>query len=224
MNDKPKANRKPTPHQDCEALSAGLEPQASLAARIIDACGEYLHGELGHYGKKLRDGGAVCLHCGFVSPSAMDTCPNCGTHLQYDNKHLNLNKRNINWISVLETADGVHGQWLVQRQFLVDSGITSQYNGPRTFTSNILEVYRNFFSEDGTKVVSFRRALNMFAGWSARRYRESSPIKYCRKSMYDKNYLTPQWCEVAWDAVVNGEQEAELDRRIAIQKTILSTL
>lgn len=211
-----KSNRKPTPRQDCEAIAERLPDTAELAGSLKAACGEYLHLELDHAAQRLQDGTSVCLHCGFPFPGHMDRCPNCGTELVYDNKNIKANKKNENFISVLSIEKGETAEWLLQRQFLVESFIGGDYREAQTFQTVISEVYRNFVSQDGKTIVSFRRALAAFASYQLK-YQLNKPIKYISKSKYDYG-ITPKACDIAWHGVVGGELEAELDKRIEKRK------
>jgi len=212
----PTTKRKLTPRQDCETIALTFKPVDKLAEKLKKACGKHLHLELDKMAQLLKDGSSVCLHCGFPFPTKMDVCPNCGTHLQYDNELIRDNRHNINYITALSLEQGQTTEWLVQRQFLIESYIDGQPGEPRTFQTSICEVYRNFISQDGKNVISFRRAWSSFTGWTGH-FKTDSPIKYCPKSRYDY-WITPRYCDINWDETINPELESELDRRIELYK------
>lgn len=210
----PAAKGRLTPGRDCEQIGKGLPDISTLYDVLRDRAAKHLDIEADAAVSTLPDGTQVCMHCGFPAfGTDMKQCPNCGTVFKPKTKEQRQQaasaRKSIVWVSVLSKAKGKLSDYVIQRQFTVESWQERGRIGKVNL--DISEVYRNFIDRDGN-TVSFRKPLNAFPYTCINPFKTYGAMTRAPKSIYDYGDF-PRYCELDWEECINDKLEKEITRR-----------
>lgn len=183
--------------QDCRDLNGKLPPEEDYYEKVRQAVSRHFGADLSTCAREFKDGTQVCLGCGFPLPYKSGRCPNCGRELKgIDAAAVSENTKTL-WVSVFIRRTGAQGAWVIQRQFCVQTGVSTY--GAQTASLYIGEVYRNYIHEDG-KAVTFRRGYTGFPYQHANPFRMDTAIDYRDKG---NGYYNGTYAVIDWDEAVN---------------------
>ena len=204
--------KRTTLSQECTQLCDKLKPVEKLIPKIRELAGKYHKFNLENSKRITQDGTTICMKCGFPVVGETDTCPNCGAYIHTVCSE-KKNGKNICYISFLSQMKGKLHDYIVHRQFIVESYISQTFQHiPERYVTEITEVYRNFIAENG-KTWSMRRGLNPFPYYNINPYNTTTELKHVTRGAYDYGSF-PRYTDLSWNELSGKRLLPELNRRL----------